>query len=260
MLASKTVHQVFIIMISVFLATLSYAYEIRIDFGSQGTNPTGNWNVIADSNINSQVNNLIDFSTGLTTPIGISGAGWQDGSIIDNTAQWNSGNDKDWIANEAVEDIFYTYVPATVTFNGLSPGQSYTIDILSAYTWLANPPNDTMDIQVNGQFADSNANVTPGQFGDDWNSQTQGFEAANYLTWNAAVADASGEIHVTFTPVSPVPAVDLTAARIQGPIQQQAVPTMTQWGMIIFMESDGKFGDIKQLLKAVLPNKIFSMY
>jgi|GEM_PF-5441156 len=242
MLVSKTVHQVFIIMISVFLATLSYAYEVRIDFGNQGTNPTGNWNVIADSNRNNQVNNLIDFTTGLTTPIGISGAGWQDGSIV-ISAPWNSGNDKDWIANDAVKDIFYSFDPATLTFIGLSPGQRYTIDILSAYNWEGSPTNDTMDIQVNGQFADSNANGTPGQFGDNWNAQTQGYEAANYLTWNAAVADASGEIHVTFNPVSPQPAVDLTAARIQGPIQQQAVPTMTAWGMIIFVALAG-FGAI----------------
>jgi hypothetical protein len=232
MLASKTVHQILVIVISIFFASLSYAYEVRIDFSTSdySSNPLGNWNVIENADMNNQVNNLIDFATGLPTSIGIRGAdwfgfGWQ-------SADWNGGADKNWIDYNAANDYFYSTADnPTITFTGLSPGQSYSIDILCAYS----DSNDIMDIQINGQFADSNANGTPGQFGDDWDALIQGFDAANYLTWNAVVADGSGEIQVSFVPYN---YVDLNAARIQGPLEApapRAVPAMTQWGIIVFI-------------------------
>jgi len=50
-------------------------------------------------------------------------------------------------------------------------------------------------------FADSNANGTPGQLGDDWNILTEGFDAANYLTWYSVQAGVNGGIEITNAPI-----------------------------------------------------------
>ena len=223
------INQVLIILLLVLFATITHAFEVRIDFGDDSPDPLGNWNIISDVTMNSQVNNLIDFNTGLQTSIGILGNGWLDDDPIN--PQWNGGLDRDWIANRAVMDDIYTDASnASATFNGLIPGEYYYIDILSAYSF---PDQFSIaDIRVNGQFADSNVNGTPGQLGDDWNILTQGFDAANYLIWNSVQADVNGEIQVTLDYVAGY-GVDLTAARIRSIIR--AVPTINVWGMIIFM-------------------------
>ena len=158
---------------------------IQLDIGTGATAPGGNWNTV----VTGTTSNLIDFNTGLATPISVTIAG--------ATQQANTGfaGTKDWVEQSVTADGTFNSnaaVPQTVTFGGLTE-TAYNVEVVSSF---GSNFNGAYDVQLESTFADRNFNNTPGVDGDDFLASTDGRIPENWLIWDE-VAPSSGQLTVS---------------------------------------------------------------
>ncbi len=195
------------------LSHSAFSETYLIDF-SQFENPGGNWNSL-QSNQNTNVA-LIDDDTGVTGAATLSHA--LGGVDSNNSGGWTAGN-VDWLNVGAANDGIYSVTNGSVTFNGLSNGSTYAIDLVAVETLFPS----VADFKVAGQFADSNRLGTTA-LGDDWNTATDGLN--NWLTWDA-VTPSNGSI--TLTTLSAGTYTTLNAIRIRSVGTPNVPPTATSF-------------------------------
>ena len=164
---------------------------ILVDFEDRQANPGGNWNTIAQANVNNTVP-LVDFNTGAGT--GVSYTGTNIEHYISSTAAWSEN--KAWVANVAADDGSNTFNRIiTITFSSLA-GSSYMVELVAG----SNFDSDIGDYTIGGSFANRNFNGTAGVYGDDFNAQADGTYGANFgnwLIWDNVAPDAGNNIIMT---------------------------------------------------------------
>ena len=165
----------FPLVIAVFAlcSNSGYADDIRIDVSHFISTTIGNWNNIDSVGTTS---NLIDFNTGASTGVSVTGAGWTEFFGDDN----NEFLPQDWLSSPATEDgagIFPSGV-GTFDFSGLADG-SYQVEVVSARTTF-----EYLNItNVNGAVADRTFLGTPPV--NPWNTATDGLGDSNWLIWSS---------------------------------------------------------------------------
>jgi hypothetical protein len=163
------------------------AIELRIDLRDDTIATTsevpGNWNDIGS--VNGVTAGLIDFGTGLATPVSISGSGWQPFFLgVVSPADWP---EKDWVhpfsttygAGLFVGDAGQT---GTFSFSGLSDTARYQVEVVSARTRF----DYLSTILVDGAVADRTFNGTP--VNTPWGATSDGLIPQNWLIWDDLIA------------------------------------------------------------------------
>jgi hypothetical protein len=95
-------------------------FDIRIDFGNWGADPSGNWVLMPLGTMDMRIDGLVDFTTGTATPVSLdSDAEWV--SSGGDASNWTMG-DVDWLPQTVAQDAWGGNVAGnTVRFEGL-PG------------------------------------------------------------------------------------------------------------------------------------------
>lgn len=165
--------------------TVGWTQTISIDFDTQWTDPSGNWNTVAYP---WSASNLIDFNTGLATTVDISGDFGYHG-----TGGWNSG-DIDWVDADAADDYGSSPVggTATVTISEL-PATEYRVEIVASRSTAT-----VADYTIDGAFANRTHNG-PGT-SDDWDAAAA-YSSGNWMVWDS-VTPVGGQITIQVTSVS----------------------------------------------------------
>jgi hypothetical protein len=165
------------------------AVDIRVDLSTLVGVTPGNWNNL--SNLIGLTPNLIDFPTGVPTPVSIDGTGspWQAFFGDDNGTFPN----RDWLIQPATKDgaglqsdLSGSYVLRNLT------APSYRIEIVSART--THPYLNTF--RANGALANRTSLGTA--VNTPWNSNTDGLLSGNWLIWDNVVPVA-GAITISDT-------------------------------------------------------------
>jgi len=162
--------------------------------------PGGNWNSL-QSNQTTNVS-LIDDETGVTGAATLSHT--LGGVDSTNSGGWTAGN-VGWVHTAAANDGIYSVTNGSLTFNGLSNGNTYAIDVVAVETLFPS----VADFKVEGQFADSNRLGTTA-LGDDWDTATDGLN--NWLTWDAVIPSNGA---ITLTTYAPGGYTTINAIRIR---------------------------------------------
>ena len=157
-----------------------WAEEIRLDFNDAVT-PGGNWNVAAAPG-DSPLSGLIDYTTGNATSIDVSWTGLD--STYDDLGNWTGGT-KDWMNDAAGDDGFYTSDNASVTFSGLSAGP-YKVEVFMGYISSLETLYRINEVGATGTHNDP---ATP--FTGNWNWQTHGTDASNWMIWDSVTPTAN---------------------------------------------------------------------
>lgn len=152
-------------------------FDIRIDFGNDGTPPAANWNLIAQGDLVSLNSGMVDFNTGAVTSVSVDGTGspWSNFFGDDTQAFPN----QDWVIQPSTEfgAGLSTGVAGSYTFSGLG-SSPVRVEIVSART--------TFDYQniitVGGSLADRTALGTPVE--TPWGSNSDGLIPGNWLIWD----------------------------------------------------------------------------
>jgi hypothetical protein len=166
--------------------------EIRIDFGDDSPNPTGNWNFVHSIN-SATYSNLIDWGTGEPSAISLTvGSGWSN--LL--PSNWSGGN-IDWVDGNAASDCMYSALnnitSSLVILGGLDPTEKYILEIVSAYNNDDNPRLN--NITVNG------SKTLIGYQSDAVDSsQWDVTDAAdgNWLIWDKISSDGDGDMILSF--------------------------------------------------------------
>jgi len=163
--------------------------DIRIDFGSSaGTTLPREWNNLDNSSLTGLTTGLIDFNSGMATPVSIDGLGGQWRPFVgDDFAEFP---EQDWFVQPAAQDGagLLTGLAASFLLSGLPDGE-YRIEVLSARTTF-----DYLNtFRVDGALADSTFLGTPVQ--TPWGSTSDGLTPGNWLIWESVEPDG-GEIQL----------------------------------------------------------------
>ncbi len=186
---------------------------ILVDFGEGAAAPTlgGVWNTVDFGLSGASVVDALGAPTGVTVNFGGS---WFDSGV--DQGAWPAG-DTGWVDGDATADYVFNTSgdTSTVTFSGLTPGEAYTLEHVSARSIGA---TRIADYLVQGNFADSVPN------GDDFASLTDGWDGGSILVWNNVIANISGDITLTVTNVQDFGYVNAT--------RLQMVPTPASAAML----------------------------
>lgn len=172
--------------------------QILINFGNNDAG--AGWNNITAAALNT--GSQIALTNDLSQPSGASLLGFfnaYDPSIVSaqNTGSWNSGVEKDGMPPAAAADYVYFEEFANTDFfvavTGLQPGKTYRLEVLAAteHIQLAQQAHVLVRQFGAGAWAESpdrDANGTPnlanlGRQGEI-DTQSQGWQAANWLIWD----------------------------------------------------------------------------
>ena len=167
----------FIISLMVCLQAGAWT-DVRIDFGTAYTDPSGNWNT---TTLAGNLTDYVDYYTGLNTGIGLTPSGFSS-TTIDS---W-SGATIDWVDAAAAEDAAWIGASgATLTINGLEVGQEYKIELVSAlYLDLERLPTFTIDGAIADISHNDNTNET---YLTNWD-MNEAYKNSDWLIWNGIVS------------------------------------------------------------------------
>jgi hypothetical protein len=178
-------------------------HTLHIDLSDFLASPGGNWNVIPAAMMNSAIENLVDFDTGQTTPVSVSGVNWfSSGGAVQN---WTAG-DVDWLAALAAQDGFagFTSSDSQLVLSGLT--LPYRVEVVAAAGF------DTgagIRITVNGSTTTQSAQMRPGVDSASWQPQDDGTTPGDWLVW-PGVNPIDGNITISIRG-GPLNAVRLSA-------------------------------------------------
>lgn len=167
-------------------AAVQAQVDIRMDLATSVGTTGGNWNNI--SNLTGMTPNLIDFTSGSPTSIGIDGIGSPWSPFFGDDA--GSFPNQDWLVQPATKDGAGLQRDQTGVFriSGLN-SSAYKIEVVSARSTFGY----LNSITVNGATATSTFKGTP--VVTPWNSTADGLDKANWLIWSN-VFPTSGTIDI----------------------------------------------------------------
>lgn len=174
-----------------WFATTGWALDLRVDF-STGDGSAGNhWNTLSASALVGGWTPLVEHADGSTTGITITGSGWTTdyvGTLNTLPSWWDGGT-------QAQDRIyFYDNGPAvgTITLAGLSPSQSYLLELFSA--------GDYVERAITANSAYGVSSIT-GQEDTAWDGSLEG--PNGWLIWNGISPDAQGKVQITIDNLEP---------------------------------------------------------
>ena len=167
--------------------------------------------------------NLIDFPTKANTGVGVTWAGWK-GTNYGNNAFSATTN---WVLRDITGAMLYRNyptadaTPGTVTFTGLTAGNSYQVEVVMAGFVGGGDWNVTIGgVNANTTFDANDTALTRAS----WNAPGNGTADTDWLIWSAATATL-GTITINFADATGAPVDGLAAIRITGDIAAaEAVP------------------------------------
>lgn len=177
--------------------TTQAVVDIRIDLSDYFSAASGNWNVITLANANTTTNNLIDYNSGSSTGIAITGSDW--------TGEWHAswypdpaGSDEDWVAYDAGNDFLTGPYKGSASFSisGLDTQTAYKVEVVTAYAvvdyvWEIRMDNTVADRSYRGITSSAAlADIDNVAFSGN------GSEDTDWLIWDDVVA-ASGSINIS---------------------------------------------------------------
>jgi hypothetical protein len=165
--------------------------ELRIDMGLFAPATPGNWNNLDNAALTSTTSGLIDFHTGLASPISLSGTGWEFFIGVENINDWPT---KAWVPASAVEQGAGVRfgLSGNFIFAGLKSSDTYTVEIVSARTVF----NYLNTITIDSVLANRTENGTP--VATPWGSNANGLLAQNWLIWDG-LRPVAGALTIALT-------------------------------------------------------------
>lgn len=157
------------------LSTVSEAQVVYIDLGDAAGSEGGNWNTVSSG----VPVDLVDWNTGLSVGWDPFVAGGEDHVF----PGWDTSTPGNWAGDASAGDAFTLPNDFNIIITEVDSTLSYTIDILSYANGA--PSTQPADIQINGNFADSDAKGL-GLNGDDYDPLTAN---GNWLTYNNVVPE-----------------------------------------------------------------------
>jgi hypothetical protein len=161
------------------LAAPASALTVLIDFEAFDGTPALGWNLFDASNSSSVVD-LFD-TTGADSGIDL-----QLPNLFNNAGAFDAWNDANplpaWAPDSAADDyVYFTTFNTFFTFSGLDPAFTYDFDLI-----VSRDLSRSQDHRMITGIGDVEIN--------DWNSQTNGYNAGNTLSWTGLVPTAGGTI------------------------------------------------------------------
>ena len=183
------------VLMVMFVATALQAapIDLRIDLGNKAGETAGNWNNPGGTDplfLTGSYPDLIDFSTGLGTGVGIN-----FGTTPEDWSQFYGDSsgvfpDQSWLVQPATQDgagWTHSYYGPAITLSGLVESR-YLVEVVSARDVYA-----SNSISVNGALANRTYLGTPVE--DPWDVQSHGLYPGNWLIWDN-VSPIVGEITI----------------------------------------------------------------